>query len=269
MDEKWTKEYLIERLNKVKDMGYVPSRRSVSNVGSVGNTLEDLLGLKENNIPIANAGRWELKAQTRLQTKGKAAGSYTTLFHFEPEPREVGVVTNILLPKYGWPLNENEVSFRSSTFGHRYTDRGFTIDVDRKNQRINFSFDSKKVAASHQEWLDGVEEKAGLEQISPQPHWTFDQVRPKVLQKLANVAYVLADLKREVGQTCYSYNKAWLMQDIDFDKFIDGIETGRVLIDFDARTGYQRNPHNHGTKFRINSAVNTFQTFYDNVKRIF
>ena len=37
-----------------------------------------------------------------------------------------------------------------------------------------------------------------------------------------------------------------MLQQFSFDGFLHAIETGKVLIDFDARSG-----HNHGTKFRL------------------
>lgn len=44
----------------------------------IGNALEDLLGLSENNLPIPNAAEWELKLQrlnsTSLTTYGSQAG---------------------------------------------------------------------------------------------------------------------------------------------------------------------------------------------------
>ena len=53
------------------------------------NTLEDLLGIEENNLPIPNAAEWELKAQ-RKNTR-----SLTTLFHIEPSPRALKFVPEI------------------------------------------------------------------------------------------------------------------------------------------------------------------------------
>ncbi len=120
-DRTYTKEEVIQRLTQTRDMGWILSRRTKKNVGAVGNTLEDLLGIKENNLPIANAGAWEVKAQRR-ETE-----SLTTLFHFEPWPRKARIVPKILLPKYGWPheTEVGEMSFRGTMSGSRYTDRGF------------------------------------------------------------------------------------------------------------------------------------------------
>lgn len=49
----FTKEELIHELLKIKKMGWIENARP-GNQGGVGNTLEDLLGIKENNLPLAN-----------------------------------------------------------------------------------------------------------------------------------------------------------------------------------------------------------------------
>ena len=54
MPKIYTKEQLIARLREIRDMGWVKNARQ-GNVGGVGNTLEDLLGIEENNLPIPNA----------------------------------------------------------------------------------------------------------------------------------------------------------------------------------------------------------------------
>src|ERR1044071_1094288 len=57
----YTKEALTARLQAIAEMGWVPNIRH-GNHGGIGNTLEQLLGIKENNLPIPNAAEWELKA---------------------------------------------------------------------------------------------------------------------------------------------------------------------------------------------------------------
>ena len=37
-----------------------------------------------------------------------------------------------------------------------------------------------------------------------------------------------------------------MLQKFNFEGFLKALEEGKILIDFDARTG-----HNHGTKFRM------------------
>jgi hypothetical protein len=77
----YTKEELIARIREVCVSGWHSSVKKTidtRNDGAVGNTLESLLGIKENNLPIPNAQEWELKGQ-RKQTS-----SLITLKHIEP-----------------------------------------------------------------------------------------------------------------------------------------------------------------------------------------
>lgn len=70
----YTKESLIKEFRKIRKMGWIPNARQ-GNAGGVGNTLEDLLGIEENNLPIPNAAEWELKCQRANSS------SLTTLPH--------------------------------------------------------------------------------------------------------------------------------------------------------------------------------------------
>ena len=45
------KDYLISKLKEIAALGWIPNARH-GNHGGIGNTLEDLLGIKENNLPI-------------------------------------------------------------------------------------------------------------------------------------------------------------------------------------------------------------------------
>jgi hypothetical protein len=249
---------LIQKLEEIKNRGWIPSRRSRSNVGSVGNTLEDLLGIRENNLPLANAGIWELKAQRR------DTQSLTTLFHCEPEPRKCRVVPEILLPRYGWLHKDipGEKSFRVTMSGNRYTDRGFRVIVNWEDRKVYVDFNAEYVSQIHMNWLKGVEGKVGLGQINPQPYWEFDTLEKKARQKLHNIVYVIADSRRGRREEFY-YGEVWFLEEFRFEKFLQAIENGIVLIDFDARTH-----HNHGTKFRIRDAREMWTAFYDKVTRV-
>lgn len=144
-----TKEELIRRLREIKAMGWIPNARH-GNSGGIGNTLEDLLGIEENNLPIPNAAEWELKTQ-RLNT-----GSLITLFHMEPSPRSIRFVPTMLLPKYGWSHKsagtkypETEMSFRQTLNSLYRTDRGFGLFVDHEEEKLVVSFDASAVSARH------------------------------------------------------------------------------------------------------------------------
>ncbi|MDR2205246.1 MAG: MvaI/BcnI family restriction endonuclease [Flavobacteriaceae bacterium] len=257
----YTKESLIEEFKKISKKGWIENARH-GNAGGIGNTLEDLLGIEENNLPIPNAAEWELKSQ-RLNTS-----SLTTLFHIEPSPRAVKFVPQVLLLNYGWAHQEagkkypeNEMSFRQTIHGNSPSDRGFMVKIDRKSQKILISFDYTKVAEHHKNWLQSVKQKIGLSELNPQPYWGFDDLASKAGTKLLNCFYVQAEVKREGDKEFYHYSKVQMLQKFNFDGFLDQIEKGNILVDFDARTG-----HNHGTKFRMRQ--NCLPELYQTVKTI-
>lgn len=242
----YTKQALIEKLKQIAEMGWIPNARK-GNQGGIGNTLEDLLGIKENNLPIPNASEWELKTQ-RLNSS-----SLTTLFHSEPSPRAVRFVPQILLPKYGWAHQEDgkkypkgEMSFRQTIHGQSRSDRGFMVAIDRKERKILISFEAKSVDARHKDWLDLVRKRVGLAELNPQPYWGFDDLGHKAGTKLLNTFYVQAKVKIERKKEFYKYTKVMMLQKFSFEGFLRALEEAKILVDFDARSG-----HNHGTKFRM------------------
>ncbi|HQE93472.1 MAG TPA: MvaI/BcnI family restriction endonuclease [Anaerolineae bacterium] len=251
----YTKDSLIEELKKIRDMGWILNARP-GNSGGVGNTLEDLLGIEENNLPIPNAAEWELKCQRANTT------SLMTLFHMEPSPRALRFVPRVFLPLYGWQHQEaggqygtEELSFRQTISGNQRSDRGFVVVVDRSQSKVLISFDAGTVDPRHKEWLESVAARVGLGELDPQPYWGFDDLRNKAGTKLLNCFYVQAETKREEGQEFFRYSNIMILQGFNINGLLSGIEQGYVYVDFDARTG-----HNHGTKFRLRQ--NQFPLLY-------
>ncbi|MDP3710288.1 MAG: MvaI/BcnI family restriction endonuclease [bacterium] len=242
----YTKPALIAKLKEISAMGFIPNARR-GNAGGIGNTLEDLLGIKENNLPIPNAAEWELKAQRLNST------SLTTLFHIEPSPRAIRFVPQVLLPKYGWAHQEDgkkypkgEMSFRQTIHGLTKSDRGFMVKIDRVEKKVLISFDAKSVDIRHKDWLESVKKRISLKELDPQPYWGFDDLEHKAGTKLLNTFYVQAEVKIVRKKEFYHYTKVMMLQKFNFEGFLKAIEEAKILVDFDARSG-----HNHGTKFRM------------------
>ncbi len=264
-----TKNQLIDEIKSVAKRGWIKSvkkTKDVRNDGAVGNTLEKLLGIPENNLPIANSNGWELKGQ-RLHTS-----SLVTLKHYEPFPRGADIVSKILLPLYGWPHKEagkkyprNEMSFRSTTSASQFTSRGFTVIVDRQERKIRFVFDPSKADVTNPEirsWLKSVENRVGLLPFNPEPYWGFDDLRDLMGEKARNCFYVIADSKIEKKQEYFSYQSLLMLSGFSFDNFLSCIDRGIIQIDFDARTH-----HNHGTKFRIKQGF--WKELYSQTSQLF
>ncbi len=242
----YTKDDLINELVKIRDKGWILTGRR-NNDGGVGNTLEDLLGIQENNLPLPNAAEWELKAQKKFTT------ALVTLFHMEPSPRALKFVPSMFLPNFGWRHQEagrkyadDEKSFRQTINTSNYSSRGFTVKVNWDEQKVLVDFDASKIDTKvHAGW------KANLcrEPLSAQPYWGFDDLFHKLGTKLHNCFFVRAESKRIDRKLYFHYQDIFMLKALDKEKFIRAIHDGCAYIDFDARTG-----HNHGTKFRLRSA---------------
>ena len=247
----FTRETLTIELRHIRDRGWIATRRQ-GNDGGVGNTLEDLLGLSENNLPLPNAGEWELKGQRSDST------SLVTLFHMEPSPRAMKFVPKVLLPKYGWKHREagnryplNERSFRQTIRSGEPSSRGFAVVVNDEKERVEVSFDSEAVdTEEHASWLTDVERQAGLNQLDPQPYWGFDDLFHKAGTKLGKTVYAIADRKKTGGVEWFMYRRFLFLEGFSRERLLDSIARGDMFVDFDARTG-----HNHGTKFRLKQSA--------------
>ncbi len=248
MTKIFTKEQIIESLRDIRELGFVKScRPQEKNDGAVGNTLETLLGIEENNLAIFNAGEWEIKA------KRKHSNSLTTLVHKEPSPRNYKFVPDILLPQFGWRHDnaglkypDDEKSFRQTINAQKPTDRGFRILVNRDERKIEIAFDSKLVSARHNAWLSQVDTIRGLQELEIKPYWGFDDIVHMIASKLHNMFFIEADVKKIENVEYFSYSSILMLSSITVEAFVDAVEAGKIYIDFDARTR-----HNHGTKFRI------------------
>ncbi len=242
----FTKKELIAELRSISARGFIRSEAGTTDA-AIGRTLEDLLGIEENNLPIPNASEWELKSKRIGST------ALTSLVHPEPSPRALKLVPQVLLPRYGWPHKEagarhpeTELSFRQTLTHEQRTDRGFTFEIDEKERRIVVTFDSSAVDDRHSFWRDSVAKRTGLGPLDPSPYWGFDDLEAVIRQKLTNAFFVEAEKKKVDGIEHFWYRRATILTSFDFQKFLNVARQGALKVEFDARTG-----HNHGTKFRV------------------
>lgn len=252
----YTKESLIAALIGIRSKGWIRTTRKNNDAG-IGNTLENLLGIEENNLPLPNAAEWELKSQKKNST------SLITLFHLEPSPRAYKFVPKILLPEFGWPhkdggtrYTDEEKSFRQTINAKGYSNRGFSVKVDWNQKKVFIDFSVDKVDnTTHPNWYEMIKDKS----LEPKPYWGFEDLFHKAGIKLHNCFFVRAEAKKIKGNLCFHYQDIYMLKKFDLNKFIQAVSDGNIYIDFDARTG-----HNHGTKFRLNREA--FVNLYAEVK---
>jgi hypothetical protein len=221
--------------------------------------MEDLIGMTENNLKVADAGEFELKSH-------KSEGdSLVTLFHQDPRPkRRSSPVQYLLLPKYGWEHKTipNEFSFRQTIRGDRLTNRGFGVIVERDKSQLTTLFDARRVdRVEHPDWFESVRARVGLQPLDPAPFWPLQLLKNRTESKLKNVLFVSAHVKKVDEVKNFKYDTAYLLRNFRFERFLSAIDGGFIYIDYDARTG-----HNHGTKFRIRDT--DWDRIYDFVERL-
>lgn len=212
---------LKKELQRIKNLGFVATHRTGDT--GIGKTLEDLLNIKENNIPLHDiAGVAELKAYRRN------AKSMLTLFTLEPLPRG-GDRDRTLLDNFGYSKRDNGRSkeLHSTLSCKRYNNQslklsvsGDKIRVQGKNKRLNI-------------------------------YWDMESVQKKFGNKLPALVYVLADTKEEKGKEYFHFNEAYLLSGFDFELFQKMIKKDQIVVDF--RMYYRPNGsvRNHGTAFRV------------------
>lgn len=233
---------------------WIPEGR-LGNDGSAGNTLEDLLGVGENNLKIPDWGTYELKAHK------KESSSLLTLLHREPLPR---ASVPKLLKALGWRHQQagdrypdREMSFRSTTRASAPSVRGFQVDLYFEQNRIEFRYlpdavrreltDSTGVFGTYGDWADDLEKREfHYSEVLP-VYWNIDWLIEELISKLDNTLLAIYEVRgsRARGRE-FLYTDVVVMSGFRADKLETLFEEHALLVDFDARTG-----HNHGTKIRI------------------
>ena len=265
MTETIEKDEIIHRIRAIANKWHKGTRQG--NDGNQGNTLEDLLGIPENNLSIPDMGVYELKTR-KIET-----GSLITLFHKEPQPT---ACVPQLLTSMGWRHQEaggkypaNEMSFRMTTPSGAHTARGFSVAID--NDKISFVFDPTKVKVgdrdktkiypTYGDWLIDIQRRSPHYSSVLPVYWDRQEFEAKCIEKLDKTLFVTCKTKKAEDGHYYNYNRAMFLHGLNPQKLYDLFASGSVYIDFDARTG-----HNHGTKLRI--SVNALPSIFDDSELI-
>ena len=219
----------IEEFEKVKAMGWIRTHRAGPT--GIGKTLEDLLGIPENNLDEPDFGDYELKS-CRIDSN-----SMLTMFTRAPEPRRANTYLRM---KYGYSSNayDNDEKVLHSTLS---ADR-FTPVADTGHKL--------KISCA----ADGIyiECEDGVENI----FWSREALKACFEKKYKNkFVYAKALSRGEGTNEEFKFIEAYEVSGFDYDAFISLLEEGKIYVDL--RIGqyhHGRNKgktHDHGTGFRI------------------
>ena len=217
---------LVDRLHVISNQ-WIPSNR-VHDTG-IGKTLEDLLGIEENNFPGPNGEKVELKSIR------KSSSSMISLFTKTPSPP---ISIKRLLEGYGYPSEKDpsKNNLHIDLYGNRYTEiRGIpSLKLEVTSDRIN-------IVNMDKEFYGG---------------WDYAVLRASFDAKLHRVLLVKADNRYNNGMEEFNYNEAWVLTGFSFERFVKLIENGIVKVElrigvYPAGHRQAGQPHDHGTGFRV------------------
>ncbi len=213
---------LVEKLKRINKMGWIRTHRA-GNTG-IGKTLEDLLGITENNIPGPNAAMIELKS-TR-----KNASNMLTLFTKSPLPPRAN---SILLEKFGYASTKKQGTKRLETtvsaidFNNIKGKTGFKISIEK--DKVNLITTSGEILG----------------------YWDQETLKNSFERKLPKLLYVKAEARGKGSDEEFWFNEAWLLSGFDFNNFVKLLEDGVILVDIRIGQYPDGRPHDHGTGFRV------------------
>ncbi|MBU4299255.1 glycosyl hydrolase [Patescibacteria group bacterium] len=227
---------LKEQLEKIKALGFVKTHRAHDT--GIGKTLEDLLGIKENNLRLPDVGDVELKAK-RIDS-----GSVLTVATKSPEPKGIN---KVLFEKYKYLDKEGKYNLHSTVCGSRKNPQSFKV-----------AFEDKKLVLKNKSKIEAY-----------WPISIFDDVLKAKSDKIL-LAFAETKGERKTKNEKFHFTEAYLLSNLNINKFKSAVESDKLKIDI--RIGVYRSGknkgkyHDHGTGFRINKR--DFLHLFDNFTQI-
>jgi hypothetical protein len=213
---------LVENLRSLKAIGYIKTHRT-GNTG-LGKTLEDLLGIAENNVPGPNAKMLELKSAR------KNATSMLTLFTKSPLPPRTN---SVLLQRFGYESargnnrKELHTTVNALVFNNLKGKPGFKIGIEE--DRIDLIVPENEIVG----------------------YWDREILGEAFEKKLPRLLYLKADSRGRGASEEFWFNEAWVLSGFSFDSFIELLKEGTILVDIRIGQYPDGRTHDHGTGFRV------------------
>ena len=208
------------KLKMISEKEFVQSMRKGDT--GIGYTLESLLGIKENNVPLADLGDTELKAYRKDST------SMLTLFTCEPKPAG-GERDRMLLNEFGYPSEKK----------NRARELYCTVNASRfNNQSLKLCVEQNVIRVTSSKKNIDV-------------YWDFEALSDRFDKKIQKLIVVEAEAMLEDDQERFHFSDAYLLEGFNFKSFCKLVESDAVTIDFRMHLRSKGTVRNHGTAFRV------------------
>lgn len=213
------------KLREISEKGYIRTHRAGPT--GIGKTLEDLLGISENNIAAPDLDiLGELKSCRNNQV------SMVTLFTKSPSPARIN---GILLDRYGYVDHDRggKKILHTTVNGVNYntvngTPYGFKIGIDNNRIRLLSNFPNQVEA-----------------------YWDKEGLRESFENKLPRVIFVKADSEGTGSAEHFHFTEAYQLSGFSFEDFERLISNGTLKIDIRIGQYSDGSTHDHGTAFRV------------------
>lgn len=212
-----TLEEFREKINKLKNIGYIETHRA-GNTG-VGHTLEQKLGLIENNISSPDLGNIELKAQR------KDVSNKVTIFTFNRGVWKIN--QKLLIEKYGY----FDTTGRTALY--------CTVSNEPNPQGLYLSIIGDSLGLYHKDETFIAE-------------WKIEDLIDTFNTKMPNLIIVIADSRiNSKGREEFWYREAYYLHGANKDMFLRYIQKGIIIVDIRMHLKKNGAVRNHGTAFRM------------------
>lgn len=225
----YTLSDFIKVYSKIVAKGWVKTHRSGPT--GIGKTLEDLLGIAENNIDGPDFGDYELKS-CRID-----ANSMLTIFTKTPQPKGAANTLRTVFGYISEAYANKEKVLHSTLSADRFVpiaNTGRSLKIKCGPEKISIIADDQKEYA----------------------YWSREELKKAFEKKYKNkFVYAKAEARGSGANEQFRFIEAYEVSGFNYDSFVKLLEQGKIYIDL--RIGQYHGgakdgqTHDHGTGFRI------------------
>jgi hypothetical protein len=232
----------LKRIKEIKEMGFVQTHRKGDT--GIGKTLEDLLGITENNIAGPDFSVYELKSGR------KDSPSMLTLFTKAPMPKGAN---KKLLEVFGYRQRKKprDISQRkmANYVGIKIEEGEEEAGIEEKELHVTVDAIKENSVGLILKIADSRIYIANNKNV--EAYYEASVLKEAFENKYAKLIYVLASRKEEDDTEFLWFDEAYLLEGFSFKRFSELV--GKGVIKLDLRIGHYPDgrPHDHGTGFRV------------------
>lgn len=216
-------EKFLVRFDQIEAQGWVTTRRAGDT--GVGYTLESLLGVPENNLPLGDFHGMEVKAYRDAEAEFDD-NEKMNLFLKEPAWVD-GLNSADRVRQYGYRDENNRQAWYLSV----------TSSVNEAGLKLSVDSDRTQLQLSRHDILIGS--------------WTVDVLQRRLSEKHGHSVFVAAESRGDGPDEEFHYTTVTWCRDPDAGRLLDLVESGDVVVELRMHLRENGTLRNHGTAFRV------------------